>query len=268
MIDIHTHILPNLDDGSENLEESCMMAEMAVRSGVTALIATPHSNDEYGFKNEESNFLQKKFDEFRAVLQAEQIPLAVYRGMEIWSSADIPEKIQSGRLLSLNHSRYVLVEFAFTEETWWFDAVIQKIVEAGMTPIIAHPERYFCVQETPELIREWRQSGAYTQMNKGSILGKFGNRAAHTAETLLHKQLYTFIASDAHHCDVRTTDLRELIRYLEKYHEETYWTDLLEENPLRVLQNRKIQNEFCSWNSAGRKVQVRTEDWLRRESIS
>lgn len=244
MIDIHTHILPRLDDGAENFEESCIMAEMAVRSGVTALITTPHSNDEYGFLNEESVRLQKRFEDFRKILKMENLALGVYRGMEIWASADIPEKIRSGRLLTLNGSRYVLIEFGFTEEIWWFDAVIREIAAAGLIPIVAHPERYLCVQENPNLLLEWNALGAYAQMNKGSVLGRFGKRAAHTAELLLRNQMYHFIASDAHHCDMRTTDMRELKRYLAMYYEEGYWRELLEQNPLKVLQNRRLQSRF------------------------
>ena len=75
MIDIHTHILPDLDDGAENFEEACVMAEMAMRSGVKAIVATPHSNDEFGFFNEESEFLREQFETFRRILREEKIPL-------------------------------------------------------------------------------------------------------------------------------------------------------------------------------------------------
>lgn len=244
MIDIHTHILPGTDDGADDYEESCIMAEMAVQSGVTALIATPHSNDEYGFLNEESGELRNKFEKLQQILNHEKIPLQIFRGMEIWASTDIPEKIQTGRLLTLNQSRYVLTEFAFTEEPWWFGAVVQEITQAGMIPVIAHPERYACVQETPGLVFEWRQMGAYVQMNKGSILGRFGRNAARTAEQLLKKQMYSFIASDAHHHDIRTTDMNEISEYLKRHYEEDYARELLYQNPLCILQNREIRSRF------------------------
>lgn len=244
MIDIHTHILPALDDGARDFEESCMMAEMAVKSGVAALVATPHSNDEYGFLNEESVSMKRNFEKFKKILQQEKIPLYVYRGMEIWASTDIAEKIQSGRLLTINQSRYVLIEFAFTEELWWFEAVIKEIVGVGLIPIIAHPERYICVQENPNLVFEWYQVGAYAQMNKGSILGRFGSDVAYAAEYLLKHQMYSFIASDAHRQDIRTTDMRELKRYLIRNYEENYWKELLQTNPFSVLQNKKIRSRY------------------------
>lgn len=243
MIDIHTHILPDLDDGAENFEEACVMAEMAVRSGVKAIVATPHSNDEFGFFNEESEFLREQFEIFRRILREEKIPLEVFRGMEIWASADIAEKIKSGRLLTLNGSRYVLVEFAFEEEAWWYDAVIQEIVKAGFIPVIAHPERYTCVQENPELVFQWYQMGACTQMNKGSILGRFGRDAARSAEILLKHQLYTCIASDAHHQDYRTADMFEVRRYMKRYYGVNYTAELLQKNPSDMLQNREIRRK-------------------------
>lgn len=243
MIDIHTHILPDLDDGAEDFEEACVMAEMAVRSGVKAMAATPHSNDEYGFFNQESAYLREQFDTFRRMLREEKIPLEIYRGMEIWASTDIAEKIKSGRLLTLNGSRYVLVEFAFEEEAWWYDAVIQEIVKAGFIPVIAHPERYRCVQENPDLLFQWHQMGACAQMNKGSILGRFGRSAATCAEILLKHQLYTCIASDAHHQDYRTTDMFEVRRYMKKYYGTDYTEELLLENPLDMLRNREIHRK-------------------------
>lgn len=242
MIDIHTHILPGLDDGADDYEEACIMAEMAVRSGVNTVIATPHSNDEYGFYNEESSYMKEKFEKLCRILKQEEIPLQMYRGMEIWASADIAEKIQTGRLLSLNQSRYVLIEFAFTEEPWWFEAVIAEIIKAGLVPIIAHPERYISVQENPALVPEWYKLGALAQMNKGSLQGRFGRAAAHTAEKLLKNQMYSFVASDAHHHDIRTTDMHETVRYLRKYYDEDYTAKLLYQNPLAVLENRRIQS--------------------------
>lgn len=243
MIDIHTHILPGLDDGADDFEEACIMAEMAVRSGVTALIATPHSNDMYGFLNEESIHLKTKYKKFCQILKEEQIPLEVYRGMEIWASSDISEKIETGRLLTLNQSKYVLIEFSFIEQPWWFETIIHEMTKYGLVPVIAHPERYESVQENPNLVYDWYLAGACTQMNKGSLLGRFGRKAAYTAEKLLKHQLYSFIASDAHHYDMRTTDMNEIVGYLKKYYDEAYWIELLEKNPLELLKNREIRGK-------------------------
>ena len=239
MIDIHTHILPNIDDGADSLEEAYEMALMAVRSGVEALVATPHSNQGLGIMDHERRKQEQAFQELEQVLLREKVPLKLYRGMEIWSSIDMVEKIQTGKLITLNETPYVLIEFAFDEEPWWIEAIIDELQRAGFVPIIAHPERYSCVQEDPNLLSEWRMQGAQAQMNKGSILGRFGREIERTAEILLKKRLFTCIASDAHHAYIRTTDMKELEYYLQRHYSITEQERLLKENPLSILRGGK-----------------------------
>ena len=174
MIDIHTHILPGIDDGASSLEEAYEMALMAVRSGVKGVVATPHSNQRGNLGDNERRKQETAFLELEQILLRERVPLKLYRGMEIWSSIDMTEKIESGKLITLNQTPYTLVEFGFEEEPWWIEAIMDEMKGAGLIPIIAHPERYYCVQEDPELLYGWRMQGALAQMNKGSILGRFG----------------------------------------------------------------------------------------------
>ena len=240
MIDIHTHILPEIDDGAESLDEAYEMALMAVRSGVRAMVATPHSNHGADFPGDELKKQEKAFVELKQILIEEEVPLKLYRGMEIWPSVDIVEKIKLGNLLTLNLTPYVLIEFAFDEEPWWIEAIIEELQRAGLIPILAHPERYFCIQDAPQLLQEWRELGALAQMNKGSILGRFGREIERTAEVLLRNQLFTCIASDAHHAYVRTTDMKELKHYLQRYYSLDEQNRLLIQNPRCILQGIKI----------------------------
>lgn len=239
MIDIHTHILPKIDDGADSLEEAYEMALMAVRSGVKALAATPHSNQRVDFGDEELKRQEKAFVNLEQLILQEKVPLKLYRGMEIWSSVDMVEKIKSKQLITLNHTPYVLVEFGFDEEPWWIEAIIEDIQGAGLVPILAHPERYFCVQDAPNLLSDWRKLGALAQMNKGSILGRFGREIERTAEVLLRKHLFTCVASDAHHADIRTTDMRKIQQYLQRHYSMTEYEALLIKNPLAILRGMK-----------------------------
>lgn len=239
MIDIHTHILPEIDDGAESLDEAYEMALMAVRSGVKALVATPHSNQRVDFLDDELKRQEKAFVELERILLQEKVPLKLYRGMEIWSSVDMVEKIKLGKLLTLNQTPYVLVEFAFDEEPWWMEAMIEELQGVGLVPVLAHPERYFCVQEEPNLLQEWRMQGALAQMNKGSILGRFGRGIERTAEVLLRNHLFTCIASDAHHAYIRTTDMKELHYYLQRHYSLEEQDRLLRQNPLAILRGMK-----------------------------
>lgn len=239
MVDIHTHILPKTDDGAESLEEAYEMALMAVRSGVEALVATPHSNQRMDFLDDELQRQENAFVELEQLLLQEKVPLKLYRGMEIWSSVDVVEKIKVGKLITLNQTPYVLVEFALDEEPWWIEAIIGELQGADLVPILAHPERYYCVQDEPDLLEEWRVQGALAQMNKGSILGRFGREIEKTAEVLLRNRLFTCVASDAHHAYMRTTDMKELQYYLQKHYSFKEQNRLLIQNPMCILRGMK-----------------------------
>ena len=161
--------------------------------------------------------------------------------MEIWASTDIVDKLSYGKLLTLNRTRYTLLEFAFDEEPWWIDAILREVMDGGYIPIIAHPERYYCVQEEPNCLYEWRKMGAFAQMNKDSILGILGSRTAYTAELLLKHNLFNCIASDAHHTYVRTTDMTELNRYTEKHFSLGYRELLMQDNPKAILEGQQLK---------------------------
>lgn len=241
MIDIHTHILPTLDDGASCFDEALDMAALAAESGVQALVATPHSNHDVGFVNYESEHIAALFEKLRNLLNEANIPLRLYRGMELWASTDILEKLSYGKLLTINFTRYTLVEFAFDEEPWWIEAILREMISGGYVPIIAHPERYYCVHEDPNYLYEWRKIGALAQMNKESILGRLGKRTADVSELLLKHNLINCMASDAHHSYVRTTDMRALDRYLERHFSQGYRDLLMQDNPRAIIEGRALR---------------------------
>lgn len=149
MIDIHAHILPDLDDGSEDMEESLEMAELAVESGVEIMAATPHSNQMGRFENFQSEQLLEKYRQLRTALEKEKIPLHILEGMEIFASEDIAQKIKNKQLSGINGTDYYLVEFPFDADPWWIRECLEDIFDTGKIPLIAHPERYFCIQDYP-----------------------------------------------------------------------------------------------------------------------
>ena len=240
MIDIHTHILPGLDDGSQTLSDSLEMAELALESGVDTIIATPHSNQLGRFENFDLVHLKHVFSQLQQALQEVGIPLTLHLGMEIFASEDLCQKIQAGALLSLNRSRYYLVEFAFDEAPEFIGDILDGMLSVGAIPVIAHPERYFCVQDTPELLYEFREMGAVLQINKGSVFGRFGEEAERTTRFLLENRLAGCVASDAHGADYRTTDMRPVRQFLEERYGEAYAQLLLKVNPRRILEDRQI----------------------------
>lgn len=242
MIDMHAHILPGIDDGSPDMEQSLAMAALAVEGGTRHLVATPHSNQAGRFENYASDGrLGRLFRSFRRELDRADIPLTVSLGMEIFASDDMYEKIRDHRLIGLNGSRYYLVEFHFDEDPLTIHRHLMTIFRAGGVPLIAHPERYFCVQDTPALIYEWLQMGCLAQINKGSLFGRFGRDAMRTADTLLFNGLVSCIGSDAHSPYQRTTHMRDTELYLREHLGPEIAHLLTEENPTRILNNRPVE---------------------------
>ncbi len=209
MIDIHSHLIPGVDDGAGSFYEAVEMARIAVSSGVNTLVVTPHSNQMGRFENFDSFRLRSRFEELRLALDEEGIPVRLLRGMEIFCVGDVAGKIDAGLLCSLNGSRYYLVEFPFDYESEDMDDGLDDLLERGYIPLIAHPERYACVQERPAAVYEWVQRGCLTQLNKGSLLGRFGRHAKETARVLLENDLITCVASDAHSARIRTSLMQD-----------------------------------------------------------
>lgn len=241
MIDLHAHILPGLDDGAQRLEESIEMARMAEENGVTDLVATPHSNQRGRFENDDPAQLRVELNQLRAVLKAEGIPLHVHLGMEILASSDWKERVEQGELIPLANSRYYLVEFLFGEEPEVIEDRLEQLLEVGVVPLIAHPERYYCVQEYPTFVYYWLQMGCRTQINKGSVLGRFGRKAEMAAQELLRFDLATCMATDAHSPYQRTTYLLDAYDAVAEQYGEEKAHQLTMEHPKKILANRMIR---------------------------
>ena len=240
MIDIHSHILPGIDDGAASLEESLIMADMAVQSGVKVMAATPHCNQPGVFRNYESAEQKDLYRKVKDALAAEKIPLQLLRGMEIFTTRDVPEKMAQKKVIALNGSRYYLMEFGFNSEPQYIEENLRRVIGLGKVPIIAHPERYYCVQDDPNYLYHWRMQGALAQLNKGSVLGRFGDYAGRTAEVLLQHCLVNCIASDAHGADMRTTGMQEIKSYLDRHFSEDASELLMYTNPKHILQNKVL----------------------------
>ena len=240
MIDIHCHMIPGIDDGSPHIEASLEMAVMAVESGVDTLICTPHANQVGRFENFAGRQLQERFLHLRDIVQREGIPLDLYLGQEIYSGPDMGEKIQQRRLISLNHSGYYLIEFDFEEEAEMIEHYIETVFRCGGIPILAHPERYTCVQEQPGRIYYWMKGGVLTQVNKGSLFGRFGRDAYETVRILLDHGLVNCVATDAHSPYVRTTHMTEAREWLEKYYGMDQAHRLTMTAPERIITGQRL----------------------------
>lgn len=242
MIDIHTHILPGLDDGARDMEDSLHMAEIAVQSGVHTLVATSHANTDGFFREYSVNDYRKRLWEFRKALEEEEIPLRVLSGMEIFMNERAIDMIREERLLPLNKTDYYLMEFNFNMEQEEMDDLLDQAMDLSLTPVIAHPERYRCVQQSARGLFYWMERGCLTQVNRGSIFGRFGESAKMCVDHLLKKRMVTCIASDAHKPYERTTYMADIKEYMESQYSFEYSKKLLYDNPRRILEGKKLEN--------------------------
>ena len=241
MIDIHCHILPGLDDGSDCMETSLEMASLAVENGTKILVATPHCNIPNEYTNYFDDYLIQYFLQLQKGIEREGLPLRLALGMETFGTDNLPRLFRQGRLLTLNNTRYLLVEFYFSDDPERVQAVLEGLLEEGVIPIVAHPERYEYVREDPDLAAEWKEKGCLLQVNKGSIVGSFGRSVQDAVHYLLQQGMADIVASDAHSPYRRTPFMGEAYNmvcdlYSLQEAQRIFW-----DNPLSVLQDRPTE---------------------------
>lgn len=240
MIDIHAHILPGIDDGAEDIYDTLEMARMAVDSGVKAMVATPHCNLPGLFDNYFSDAYVKVFQDSVQALAREKIPLRLYPGMEAFATYNLPDLLVDGKIMPLNQSRYVLVEFSFDEDPDFATDLLRRMCAVGAKPVVAHAERYEFIQDRPQIAYQWRLSGCVIQVNKGSFQGRFGRKAQRIAYRMLKHNLVSVVASDAHSPFQRTPYMLDAYEEVcEEYSKRC--TDLVfKHNPERICNNSPI----------------------------
>ena len=240
MTDIHCHILPGVDDGADDMGESLLMARLSGLSGVETIVATPHCNTPQGDRNFRTDELRDRFVELVRQLKDAGTKVSIFPGAEVFCTEETPELLRKGRLLTLAGSRYLLTEFYFDESLEFIDDMLAKLAAEGVTPVIAHPERYYELQRMPEHAAEWFRAGYVIQVNKDSLLGGLGRRAGNASRELLRMGLAHVVASDAHSSIERNTDMSRVQRLIEDEFSAEYARILLELNPKRILRDETL----------------------------
>lgn len=185
MIDIHCHIYPGIDDGSGNISDSIEMARLAASSGTRGIVVTPHCNIPGANPNYWNAGLQAGLDNLQNELNNRMIPITLFSGQEIFMGSGIIELLNENKLVTINHSRYLLVEFSMQESSQAAYHKIRQITASGYVPVIAHPERYGFVIENSDSIYKIKDIGGLIQVNKGSLKGFFGSRAKKAAMEII-----------------------------------------------------------------------------------
>ena len=196
MIDIHSHIIPNVDDGARSVEETFNILKEAQEAGFTDVILTSHFLLNYYETNaQELIFWKEKLQE---VLKKQGTKINLHSGMEIYITNQMEELLENKKILTLANSRYMLIELPLATNVKYFDYVVYYLEAKGIKPIIAHPERYKCVQKDPDIVEEYIEKGCLIQCNYGSIVNLYGREAEKTIKTLLKKNQVHFLGSDVH----------------------------------------------------------------------
>lgn len=239
MIDIHTHILPGVDDGAEDIYDSIEMASLAYEYGTKVIVATPHCNIPGEYDNYFGSEYIRTFQKTKEIIQREQPGITLLAGMEVFATEDLPRLLTEGKVFPINRSRYVLMEFDFGEDPDFADEVLRQVKEVQAVPLIAHAERYEFVQDDPRIVYRWKKMGYEVQVNKGSFLGRFGEDARRTAYELLNHNLVTAVASDAHSPIRRTTCMADAYDYLSEEYSAEYLNILFGINPRNICNGEK-----------------------------
>lgn len=192
MIDIHTHVLPFVDDGSETLESSIDMIKTAVAHGVTDMILTPHFRAPFLMAKEK---LQENFSAFKEEVKSRGIDVNLYLGQEIRITDKFNELFQKEKVITINGSKFVLVEFSFGRPKDIAE-IVYELVRLGYIPIVAHLERYFYVDVSTAL--DIKRAGGLIQVNSSSIIGKNGFKIKRKVKRFFLRGLVDFVASDIH----------------------------------------------------------------------
>lgn len=230
MIDIHSHILPGLDDGSETIEQSIEMLRMAAASGTTDIVASPHANPDFEFDPAE---VEWKIAELQAA--AGENPRIHYGCDFHLTPENIENALREPGKYSINHRGYLLVEFADSFIPKSTNDIFAAMIESGIRPIITHPERNLLLQKRVEQLEAWVEMGCLMQVTAQSLLGMFGNRAKDSSHALMARRLVHFLASDAHDLKRRTTELRPAWNYVAEHYGAGLARLLLIDNPQAVI---------------------------------
>lgn len=233
IIDIHTHILPGIDDGSRNMEETLRMLQTAYAEGITRMIATPHyKSGRHNASPEKIHSLIKKV-QLQAEIQG--IPVQIYPGNELLFFDGMEDALEEKRICTMNETEYILVEFMPQERYVYIRNALDSVFGMGYQPIMAHVERVECMVKTPAYVAELCSMGVGIQINASSITGEAGFAVKRFTHKLLKAGLADYVGTDAHSCKGRTPTVRKCSELLYKKYDSRYVDAILYGNAARNL---------------------------------
>ncbi|MCM1121714.1 MAG: hypothetical protein NC416_03935 [Eubacterium sp.] len=237
-IDIHSHIIPCVDDGADSPETSRQMLTMAAEDGISHIILTPHNKPAH--RNVPPHRIVERMGELQGFLDERQTAVRLYAGSELYYRDGLAEELDAGEAMTLADSHYVLIEFSPDTGYDYIRNGVYSLQTHGYRPVLAHVERYRNVCSKKTGVDELVKMGCYMQVNAGSVMGNFGFAAKQFTRKLLKQRLVSFVASDAHDTGRRAPRLAECAGYIGKKFGEDYRRELFCGNPVHVIEDEYI----------------------------
>lgn len=237
-IDIHSHIIPGVDDGARNMETSIRMLQIAAGDGISQIILTPHNKP--GHHPMDFSKTASKVEELQNRLLDNNIAIKLYIGNEIYYRSELVWEIENGQAATLAGTHYVLVEFSPLDDYDYIRSGIYTLLMNGYRPVLAHAERYRNIRVKKSGLDDLAEMGCYIQLNADSIMGKYGFEIRQYTRKLLKKELVHFIATDAHDATKRVPKLSACAEYITKKYGEEYASYLLYDNPYKAIRDKEI----------------------------
>ena len=241
MIDIHNHILVDVDDGPKTKEDAINLITQAKNEGITSIVATPHHlHTRY---NNPINDVKSKVNELLSFEEIKQLGIDIYYGQEIRITDQILPDIKNGNITGINNSRYLLIELPSNEVPHYTQNLMNELQVLGYTPIIVHPERNRAIAQNLDLLFELINGGALSQITSTSLNGNMGKNVKKVTLQMMDNNLIHFIASDAHSVNERPFLMQTLLnnKSLKNYRDKI--RELIE-NANLIVKDKKVTKQI------------------------
>mgnify|MGYP006229712145 CR=1 FL=1 len=241
MIDFHNHVLPNADDGPKEMKVSLDMLRCASDQGITEIVQTIHyQHPKMEEKNTDYNYLQNKIQQLQENIDKENLGITMHLSAEVFYLPNLL-KIKSNPLLTLGNNKYMLIEFSTNIFPQFYEQQFFELQSAGITPIIAHPERYRFIQSDISILDSWIERGYVIQIDAGSFIGNFGNKTQNFVFKMIENGYIHIIGSDAHNNKKRNFCIKEVYDFLsDKYSLDS--VNHLKKNVINILKGKRVDN--------------------------
>lgn len=243
LVDLHTHILPSVDDGAKSVDEALKMVKLALDNGTHNICITPHymTPDNRSLDLGKADLLSR-FDSFKALVAERYPQVNLFFGAEMFFSKNTEYLINNNLIITLNNTNYVLVEVDFDEEFTNILKVMRTLVANGYMPILAHPERYSAISIERWCIEPFLELGIGFQINASSLLGNHGKDCQELAFDFIASELASAVSSDCHDMSFRTPDLSEAHMLVSSTFSPIFAEKLFYDNPLAIINGQKYLN--------------------------